>query len=63
MNIEEPGYWVEVGPLRAWVSSAHLVPGKERQLRDIWNAQESHERQSQGLEPHPDKQKHLREAS
>lgn len=58
MNIEEPGYWVEVGPLRAWVSSAHLIAGKESQLRDIWKAQEDHERHSQGLQPHPHEWKH-----
>lgn len=47
----EEGIWVEYMGLRAWCSSAHLIPDKEAQLRRLYEAQEAHRRVQEGREP------------
>jgi len=40
----EEGHWVEVGNMRAWVSSMHLVHEKEAQLKRMQEHWEEHRR-------------------
>ena len=51
MQSEEEGIWVVYKTKRAWVSSMHLVAGKEAVLRRLWEAEEHASRIRQGLEP------------
>ncbi len=51
MMQEEEGIWVTYKTKRAWVSSMHLVEGKEAVLRRLWEAEEDASRARQGLEP------------
>ncbi len=48
---EEEGIWVTYKTKRAWVSSMHLVEGKEAVLRRLWEAEEDASRARQDLEP------------
>jgi|OM-RGC.v1.037843048 hypothetical protein len=47
----EEGIWTEYKGLRAWCTSAHLVPDKEIQLKRAWERQEHARRQREALEP------------
>lgn len=51
MMHEEEGIWVTYRTKRAWVSSMHLVEGKEAVLRRLWEAEEDASRIRQDLEP------------
>ena len=51
MRQEEDGIWVTYKTKRAWVSSIHLVAGKEAVLRRLWEAEEHASRVRRGLEP------------
>ena len=51
MQSEEEGIWVVYKTKRAWVSSMHLVAGKEAVLRRLYEAEEHALRVKQGLEP------------
>ena len=50
MRQEEDGIWVTYKTKRAWVSSIHLVQGKEAILRRLYEAEEHALRIKQGLE-------------
>ena len=51
MQNEEEGIWVTYKTKRAWVSSMHLVQGKEAVLRRLYEAKEHALRIERGLEP------------
>jgi len=51
MQSEEEGIWVEYKTKRAWVSSMHLVAGKEAVLRRLYEQEELMRQQKQLREP------------
>ena len=51
MQSEEEGIWVTYKTKRAWVSSMHLVEGKEALLRRLWEQEELEREQKQLRKP------------
>jgi len=51
MRQEEDGIWVTYKTKRAWVSSMHLVQGKEAILRRLYEQEELKRQQEQLREP------------
>ena len=49
--IEEEGIWVTYKTKRAWVSSMHLVEGKEAVLRRLYEQEELEREQKQLRKP------------